>query len=122
MKIAIELVNGKVSGVYSDYSGEVETYIYEDVDVSKMTDEEVDALDNEISSAPYILYCDTKNQIKDPRVDMKYLYDKFKEHIDHNIICVVYGDIENPVDVCIECKDCGCVLISQQKISIKIKD
>ena len=60
MKIAIELVNGKVSGVYSDYNGEVETNIYEDFYISKMTDEKVDALDNEISSVPYILYCDTK--------------------------------------------------------------
>lgn len=114
MKIAIELVNGKVSGVYSDYNGEIETNIYEDFYISKMMDEEVDTLYNEISNVPYILYCDTKNQIKGPRVDMKYLYDKFKEHIGHNIICVVYGDIENPVDVCIECKDCGCVLISAE--------
>lgn len=60
MKIVIELVNGKVSGIYSDYNGEVETNIYEDVDISKLTDEEVDTLDNEISSVPYILYCDTK--------------------------------------------------------------
>lgn len=60
MKIAIELVNGKVSGIYSDYNGEVEINVYEDIDISKMTDEEVDALDNEISSVPYTLYCDTK--------------------------------------------------------------
>ena len=77
-----------------------------------MMDEEVDALDNEISSIPYILYCDTKNQIKEPRVDMKYLYNKFKEYIGHNIVCVAYGDIENPVDICIECEDCGYVLMS----------
>lgn len=60
MKIAIELVNGKVSGIYSDYNGEVEINVYEDIDISKMTDEEVDALDNEISSVSYTLYCDTK--------------------------------------------------------------
>ena len=111
MKIAIELVIGKVSGLYGDYSGVVDINTYEDIDVSKVTDEEVDALDNEISSVPYILYCDTKNKTKDPRVDMKYLYDKFKEHLGHNVICVAYGDIENPVDVCIECEDCGCVLM-----------
>ena len=64
MKIAIELVNGKVSGVYSDYNEEVETNIYEDFYISKMTDEKVDALDNEVSSVPYILYCDTKKSNK----------------------------------------------------------
>ena len=61
MKIAIELVSGKVSGVYSDYNGEVETNIYEDVDTSKMIDEEIDILDNEISSVPYILYRNMEN-------------------------------------------------------------
>ena len=36
MKIAIELVSEKVSGVYSNYNGEVETNICEDFYVSKM--------------------------------------------------------------------------------------
>ena len=61
MKIVIELVNGKVNGVYSDYDGEVEVNIYEDVDVSKMTDEEIDILDNEVASVPYTLYRDMEN-------------------------------------------------------------
>ena len=61
MKIVIELVNGKVCGVYSDYDGEVEVDIYEDIDTSKMTDEEIDILDNEAASVPYILYRDMEN-------------------------------------------------------------
>ena len=43
-----------------------------------------------------------------------YIYEKFKEHIGHNIECVIYGDPENPVDICIECADCGCVLVSAE--------
>ena len=61
MKIVIELVNGKVCGVYSDYDGEVEVDIYEDIDTSKMTGEEIDILDNEAASVPYILYIDMEN-------------------------------------------------------------
>ena len=45
---------------------------------------------------------------------MGYMYDKLKDHIGHNIVCVAYGDIENPVDICIECEDCGCVLVSAE--------
>ena len=64
IKITVELVNGKVSGVYSDYNWEVGINIYKDIDISKMTDEEIDALDNEISSVPYILYRNIKKSNK----------------------------------------------------------
>lgn len=43
---------------------------------------------------------------------MKYLYNKFKEYIGHNIVCVAYGDIENLIDIYIECEDCGYMLMS----------
>ena len=43
MKIAIEVVNGKVTAVHSDYNGEAEVKIYEDLDSSKLTDEELEA-------------------------------------------------------------------------------
>ena len=56
MKIAIEVVNGKVTAVHSDHNGEVEVAVYEDLDASKMTDEELDALDNEVASVPNLLY------------------------------------------------------------------
>ena len=41
-----------------------------------------------------------------------YMHEKLKTHIGHSIVCVAYGDINNPVDICIECEDCGCVLVS----------
>ena len=43
-----------------------------------------------------------------------YMYEKLKEHIGHNIVCVAYGDIESPTDICIECEDCSCVLVSAE--------
>ena len=43
-----------------------------------------------------------------------YIYEKFREHIGHNIECVIYGDAENPDDICIECEDCNCVLMSAE--------
>lgn len=40
------------------------------------------------------------------------MYELLKNHIGHNIVCVAYGDINNPDDICIECEDCNEVLIS----------
>lgn len=48
-----------------------------------------------------------------------YMYEKLKQHIGHNIVCVGYGDIENPVDICIECEDCNEVLISSEDFDIE---
>lgn len=43
-----------------------------------------------------------------------YLRKKLMPHRGHDIACVSYGDWDDPVDVCIECEDCGCVLISTE--------
>lgn len=51
-----------------------------------------------------------------------YMYEKLKEHIGHNIVCVAYGDIENPTDICIECEDCGCVLVSAEDFDDEWED
>ena len=43
-----------------------------------------------------------------------WLYDRLKPHIGHNIVCVCYGDYEDPQDICLECEDCNEVLISAE--------
>ena len=45
---------------------------------------------------------------------MNYMFEKLKHHIGHNIACVCYGDINDPVDICIECEDCSEVLVSAE--------
>ncbi len=42
------------------------------------------------------------------------MYELLKKHIGHNIVCVAYGDVDNPDDICIECEDCNEVLISSE--------
>ena len=32
-------------------------------------------------------------------------------HIGHKIVCVPYGDAKDPVNVALECEDCGVVLL-----------
>lgn len=43
-----------------------------------------------------------------------FMYKKLKPHVGHNIVCVCYGEPENPVDICIECEDCNEVIISAE--------
>ena len=42
------------------------------------------------------------------------MYDHLKGHIGHKIVCVPYGDVDDPDDICIECEDCCEVLISSE--------
>ena len=45
---------------------------------------------------------------------VNHMRERLKEHIGHKIACVAYGDIEDPADVCLECEDCQCVLVSAE--------
>lgn len=47
-------------------------------------------------------------------MEKNFMYEKLKNHIGHDIVCVAYGDIDNPCDICIECEDCNEVLISAE--------
>lgn len=43
-----------------------------------------------------------------------FMYERLKPHIGHNVVCVYYGDKDDPADICIECEDCNEVLISAE--------
>lgn len=43
---------------------------------------------------------------------MNWMMQKLYPHVGHHIVCVTYGDPNDPHDVCIECESCGCVLVS----------
>ena len=45
-----------------------------------------------------------------------YMYDLLRRHIGHNVVCVAYGDPNDPQDICIECEDCNEVLISVETL------
>lgn len=44
-----------------------------------------------------------------------WIYEKLRQHIGHTVVCVCYGDFEEPDDICIECEDCNEVLISAEE-------
>lgn len=44
-----------------------------------------------------------------------YIFDRLKPHIGHDVRCVSYGDsVIDLDDVCIECHDCNCILVSAE--------
>lgn len=45
---------------------------------------------------------------------MNFMREKLIGHRGHNIVCSCYGEWDDPVDVCIECEDCGCVLVAAE--------
>ena len=44
-----------------------------------------------------------------------YDYKPLKAHVGHKIVCLSYGDENDPVNVTIECEDCDEVLIDYNK-------
>jgi hypothetical protein len=42
------------------------------------------------------------------------LYEKLKEHLGHNIVCVSYGQHDN---IAIECMDCYAVLVDADRVT-----
>ena len=44
-----------------------------------------------------------------------YDYKSLKAHVGHKIVCLSYGNKNDPVSVAIECRDCGEVLFDYNK-------
>lgn len=42
------------------------------------------------------------------------LWDVLLKHRGHNVSIVSYGDTDNPVGVCLECEDCGEVILDAE--------
>jgi len=42
------------------------------------------------------------------------LWEALKSHIGHEVSIVAYGDTENPADICLECEDCGEVILDAE--------
>ena len=39
------------------------------------------------------------------------LWDMLKSHIGHQVCIVAYGDTDDPMDICLECEECGEVIL-----------
>lgn len=50
------------------------------------------------------------------------LWNKIADHIGHDVVCVRYGDEEDPADVCIECETCGEVILDAELYTLRDRD
>ena len=67
------------------------------------------------------LYADREKRTENGGITMDanmILWDTLLKHRGHNVSIVSYGDIDNPVNVCLECKDCGEVILDAELYTI----
>lgn len=50
--------------------------------------------------------------------DNNELWNALLKHFGHNVEIVCYGDSNDPHDVCLECADCGCVILDAELYTI----
>ena len=46
------------------------------------------------------------------------LWNILRQHMGHSVVIVCYGDPSDPADVCLECEDCGEVLLSAEYLTL----
>lgn len=46
------------------------------------------------------------------------LWDALLKHRGHNVSIVSYGGIDDPIDVCLECEDCGEVILDAEMYTL----
>lgn len=51
----------------------------------------------------------------------KVLWDKLKEHFGHKVRIAIYGDENDPADVCLECDDCGEVVLDAELYTLSAR-
>lgn len=67
------------------------------------------------------LYADREKRTENGGITMDanmILWDALLKHRGHNVSIVSYGDIDNPVNVCLECEDCGEVILDAELYTI----
>lgn len=65
------------------------------------------------------------NLLKKRRInsmDNNYLWEKLKKHVGHRVEIVTYGNENDPVDVCLECEDCGEVILDVEQYTLCARD
>ena len=46
------------------------------------------------------------------------LWNTLKKHIGHNVSVVCCGNEDNPADICLECEDCGEVILDAELYTV----
>jgi len=55
-------------------------------------------------------------------MDNLLLWNLLKKHAGHEVEIVTYGDPNDPADVCLECEDCGEVILDAEVYTITARE
>lgn len=58
----------------------------------------------------------------EPSLDNTALWKALGEHWGHNVRIVKYGDLDDPADICLECDDCGLVILDAELYTLQARD
>ena len=50
------------------------------------------------------------------------LWNALKGHYGHNVEIAIYGDAENPQDICLECMDCNEIILDAEIYTLSARD
>ena len=50
------------------------------------------------------------------------LWDMLKSHIGHQVCIAAYGDTDNPMDICLECEECGEVILDAKIYTVAARE
>ena len=50
------------------------------------------------------------------------LWDMLKSHIGHQVRIVAYGDTDDPMDICLECEECGEVILDAEIYTVSARE
>ena len=58
----------------------------------------------------------------EPFPDKTALWKTLEEHWGHNVRIVKYGDLDAPADICLECDDCGLVILDAELYTLQARN
>ena len=58
----------------------------------------------------------------EPFPDNTALWKTLEEHWGHNVRIVKYGDLDAPADICLECDDCGLVILDAELYTLQARN
>lgn len=63
----------------------------------------------------HLLHCDTG------AMDNTALWKALEEHWGHEVCIAKYGDPDSPADICLECEDCGLVILDAELYTLQAR-
>lgn len=85
-------------------------------------DTEIERIIHELNFGKYCTDANTSTAETQWQRDEDALWNLLLKHRGHNVGIVSYGDPDNPADVCLECEDCGEVILDAELYTLSARE